>query len=279
MEARFRTGVYSLANDAVLDWTIALLESYRLHEADRPIIFIPFDDDITELSRLADRYAFEILRDETLEELDEIGASLWPENFPRNHLFRKFAAFSGPIEQFLFLDADVVVLDALDELFATFARSECDLIYSDAEIDAVYLPGRFRDAMRERYAVRAFNTGAFLSSRLALTLDDLRGFVPELFDHRHDLAPTGEQPVLNYCFDRKGLSAARFSEANVSIGFSCWAGEPGVTQARQNSSYCDGEGKGVPFLHWAGFALDSSMPYYDIFKRFRDEADRSILSD
>jgi hypothetical protein len=52
-------GIYCLANDRVIEWMIAFLESFRTYEPSRKIILIPFDDNIGELSQLSSKYNFE----------------------------------------------------------------------------------------------------------------------------------------------------------------------------------------------------------------------------
>ena len=72
-------GVYFLANDHVLNWSIAFFESLRTHEPDMRLVMIPFDVRIEKIAALRDRYHFEIFDHPSLKALDELGRSFFPE--------------------------------------------------------------------------------------------------------------------------------------------------------------------------------------------------------
>ena len=72
------TGVYFLANDAVLDWCHAFLASFRRFNPETRLILIPFDGRVAGVTRLRDRYRFEIYHDPHTEELDRMGADYYP---------------------------------------------------------------------------------------------------------------------------------------------------------------------------------------------------------
>jgi hypothetical protein len=215
------TGVYCLANDAVLDWFRPFLESLRRHDPMRRLVVIPYDDRISELERLSRQNGVELMGDATLGELDRLGGGR----------FRKLAAFWGPLDRFLFLDADTVVLGALDHLFAVLDDAGAELLHTDADPD----------------------TGAFASRRGLVTLDDVRGLVPELAH-----GPIG------HCCDRRGDGLLRFQEASPGLASSCWAGAGPAHRSPYCASYCDKEGRWVPFLHWAGFDRGPDMPNADV---------------
>jgi hypothetical protein len=94
-----KRGIYFLANDNVLDWLIASINSIRAYGCDMPIVIIPFDDRIEGVARFAERRNATIWFDDSQRELDELGAFLGFSKTNR-HLYRKLAAFSGPLDEF-----------------------------------------------------------------------------------------------------------------------------------------------------------------------------------
>ena len=49
-------GIYIIANDKVLDQAIALLNSIRFHDANTPIVMIPYDDNYHKIADTLDQY-------------------------------------------------------------------------------------------------------------------------------------------------------------------------------------------------------------------------------
>lgn len=267
-------GVYCLANDKVLDWMIAFLESLRYYEPKRELIIIPFDDDTALLSKLSEKYNFTFLQDETLPELDKLGMHVDPNDrgFPI-HPFRKFASFWGPFEHFIFLDADIVVLSQLDEIFETYLRSNLDFIYFDCNINRAYKEGNFREEMIEKHAAAGFNSGAFVSSKRIFSMKEIQEFAENATSIRDNFVSRYEQSFLNYCVDSKGLKKNRYCNLSLSAPCSYWAklspikhtnGEYRI-QSHKNKDF----GKILAFLHWAGFENEPMMPNRRIYLKFR----------
>ncbi len=265
-----RTGIYCLANDRVLDWVLALLESRLVHEPDLPLVVIPFDDDVAQLRGLTETFAFELLEGDELSDLDRLARALWPDAAETGRL-RKLAAFTGRFETFLFLDADVVVLDQLGHLFTTFTGADCDLLFADADLDWVYRPGPLRDELVAQGAPGA-NTGVFLSRRGVISGGDLRALAPELVRRVPELATRDDQSVINLCLDRLGRRARRLSDADPAIAMSAWAGATAGRRSATCASHCDETGRWLPLLHWAGFPLGGELPHAELLRGYRRRA-------
>jgi hypothetical protein len=115
------------------------------------------------------------------------------------HQDRDFWAFQGPYETFLYLDADTIVVKSLDGLAARAMRQDGDFIYVQPWMDdkewrlVINDPNhpehtKYTDMTRSEigrgpltefdpdhdfYAHRQFNSGAFVSRRLAIKESDL----------------------------------------------------------------------------------------------------------
>lgn len=140
-------GVYTLANDAVIDWLIALLESLRSDPANAtlPVTVIPYDHRVERTRALQADYRFEVLQDDALTVLDRLGAKVSRPDRALLPDLRKFAAFWGPYEQFVYLDADIVVVEDIRRLLETARAPGADLIYFDHDIRQVYREDRVAD--------------------------------------------------------------------------------------------------------------------------------------
>jgi hypothetical protein len=270
--------VYFLANDRVLDWAVAFLESFRRHNPELPLAAIPFADDTAALRRLTTRYRFRVLDHPDLGRLDQLGRGFGDRLFAngRTHLigtFRKLAAFSGEFEVFLFLDADVVVLDDLRPFLRAVAAGGQRLLYCDADLDQVYRPGPFREEMVRAHGARGFNTGAWGSARNALTVGDLEEVHRQALRVQESFAPTSEQPFLNFCFDVLRLPYARYCDVVEDTAVLHWAGYPHYRCRGGRWEVSDPSapdyGKNVRLLHWAGTGMGWAAPYRELFLGYR----------
>ncbi len=265
-------GIYCLANDKVLDWTIALCQSLRVHEPLLPLIIIPFDERLDRLSRFAERYRFTILRGPSLERLDRIGALFYPDSPVDTHAFRKFAAFWGPFDQFVFLDSDIVALSALSEVMPACAGY--DLVHLDFDMDRVYERGPFREEMVRVHGARGINTGAFVARRGALTLDTIERLSTDALAVKDNFVPLAEQPFMNYCLDKTGLRMAWLADIVPDVAGFVWAAQTPIRRAhgiyrlhaakRPPSAW-----PRMPLLHWAGYRCDWRIPNRAIHLRYR----------
>jgi len=266
MKTLGKVGIYCLANDQVLEWMIPFLESLRAYEPECPLYVIPFNDNISQLSKISQKYNFNFYRDINLELLDGVGAKVRGIDDIHNHRFRIFSIFWGPLEHFIFLDSDIIVLDSLQELFRTYINSELEFMYYYRGIfDQVYKEGEFRDKMIREHRANGFNAGSFLSSRGAFSLDDIQELAEQAATIRQHFADNCiVQPFVNYCVDIKGLKTQAITEAIPDLG-SEWA--------KFKIEFADNthkvNGKRILYTHWAGFGHGPNMPNRDLFLKYR----------
>ncbi len=72
MNSHCSSGVYCLANDAVLDWFVPFLESLRRHDPTRRLVVIPYDERVSGLERVCRQQGVQIMDSPTLGELDRL---------------------------------------------------------------------------------------------------------------------------------------------------------------------------------------------------------------
>ncbi len=270
-------GVFTLANDAVLEWSLALLESLELAAPDLPVLVIPYDERQEQLAQVLRSYGHSYLESPEIERFGEIGRRFYPEDEFAARGFRKLAAFSGPFERFFFLDSDTLALCRLAELTDAFGRSRADIVHFDTDPDQVYRPGPLRTELAAAGRGRGFNAGLFAGRRGALDAGRFAALLADLGpDWGRLLVANAEQPFLNLAADRAGLVLAHAHELVPDSCSTCWPAvgrlsEEGSDWRLRDSGRWD-EGWRFLFAHWAGFRLGPAMPNRAVWERFRARA-------
>jgi hypothetical protein len=224
-------GVYFLANDRIIDLVIAFLNSFRKHNPTMPLCLIPFDANVDRVVGLRATYDFSVFSNaDALKRCDEIGVRL---SHRFSGLFRKFALWEGDFDEFLYIDADTIVLEAVDFVFDFL--SEYDFLTSHSDIPAIrkYV---WRDSVYKTRALTttqinyAANMGFLCSRKSALTLNRVDAKLPAAVEiSPHMETRYLEQPFLNYMIVTSG---GRYSSL--------------LTIARQNRR------PDIPLERWAG---------------------------
>jgi len=271
-------GIYILTNDATLDHAIALLSSIRARDSATPIVMIPYDDRSQQAATVLGRHFGVTPYEDTdlLEGIDSaVRRNFGADFFWRPTMFRKQAAWFGPFDEFLYLDADIVVfervIDNLDHL------SDCDFLCCDNQhehegglryiftseilVDRVFA----RDVLRD-----VFNGGWWASKKGVLKEEDLWANLEECARHRDyfDFA-TGvcDQPILNYLV-LKRLARRRNLFRYEARAPRMWAGTAGFKR-RGDLLVDPAVGRSLKFLHWAGTPLGPGHPYWRVWKHYR----------
>lgn len=139
-------GIYTLANDAVYDQLVALINSIEANVSlDVPICIIPYDQRLDLVKQFVDSRKnltfFENL--ESLRRWDTFAEEVWAAhpaakqtNLARNAwykspLLRKLAAFDGEFDKFVFYDADSLAMKPLDSVWQKL--DSYDFVFDDWE--------------------------------------------------------------------------------------------------------------------------------------------------
>ena len=281
-------GVYCMANDPIAPWFRAFVASFRQRHPDVPLVVIPFDDRMDHIRALADEWNAVVLREDApdIQELTELGCFHYRDNYIFQHYYRKFTVMiNGPLSRFLFLDADIIVLESLTPLLALLENADLTahnaVVSLTNDLSQVYRAGPFYDRMVQKHGSVGFNTGHFLSRKGLFTIEQVRALAMEVYPHLPDFLQT-DQTFMNYCVD---ICYPRcIADAHVLIpNLGCtWAGcdAPDHTPAvRALKGLPENEADSVvawiPFLHWAGYGLSMEMPYRDVFLHYSSFWDTS----
>ena len=272
-----RWGVYCLANDLVLDWALALLESLREFAPGLPLLVVPYDERQAALGRRLAAAGHGYLEHPETEALHRLGRRFYPDDEFAARGFRKLAAFNGPFERFFLLDSDVLALSPLAELVDAVERVSPDLVHFDTDPDQVYRPGPLREALAAAGRGRGFNAGLLIGRRGVLDAARMESAFGDLgADWRDRLVPNAEQPFLNLYADRAGLRLAAAHELVPDACSTCWPAvgrierEAGAWRLRGSGRW--DEGWRLLFAHWAGHRLSPAMPNRELWESFRRRA-------
>ncbi|HRZ43232.1 MAG TPA: hypothetical protein P5228_11080 [Bacteroidales bacterium] len=253
------TGVYFLANDRILDITVAFLNSFRKHNPDIPLCLIPFRSDTAELEKLQKTYSFTIYNNpEVLALADEISLLFHPS--VTGH-YRKLACWHGPFDKFIYIDVDMAVLKPLD--FAFRLADQFGFVTSLSDIPEaekwVWRPEIYHTGTLTPDQIRfSANTGFIISERGRIPLHNLPERAKEAVPlAMHMELSCKEQPLLNYLMVTSDLTCSSlwnlagnslFPENYVEY----WAGNGKKGLQKGYTTECKGEMREVFLIHWAG---------------------------
>jgi hypothetical protein len=247
-------GVYTLANDNVLDQLDALYNSFRRYNAEMPIEVIPFDDDTVKLHKYCESRSIPMVH-VCLEECDQIGKRVTTNEEKGYKIYRKFSAFCGKFDVFAFVDADTLILGDISDLCSIYdasgfdilfyARSLRDRNYQDASISAL-------SAFANPGADNGFNAGFFLTRRDLFSLAFLDRLSSSGERLRRLLTRGHEQAFLNYAVAVTSARAGLLHTVAPQYAARWQAQEP---IAEYSDGFCyqeDAQKLPIRILHWGG---------------------------
>jgi hypothetical protein len=261
------TGVYFSANDVVYDWAIAFLNSFRTFNPDLKLILIPFNEDCDRLLQLQTKYNFDIYVDPTFSRLEAIGQAFELGHTPTGpYWFRRYAAFWGPCDRFLYLDVRQIILADLTPFLKALDEFDFDFLHYDCAIDQVYEPGEFRQQILRQGRGRGFNSGRWAARKGIFSIEEFEKFAVESLKIRTQLNPRNtDQAFINYCCDIKQIPSGHFAEVMGGICQNGWARQSGRIYQESGKFYLWDYGgldhkKQVILIHWAGYKWNELFP-------------------
>jgi len=270
-----KKGVYFSANDRVLPWATAFLNSFRRFNPDLPLYLIPFNQSCDELIKLSEKYKYKIYRDSSFARLEKIG-----QDFELGHAdygpywFRRYAAFWGPLDEFMYLDARQLVLTNIEPFVTAPKRYGYDFMFYDCAIDQVYENGPIRRSFLKKGMGRGFLSGCWISKKGLFSMKEFEQLAKAALLVRHQLNPRNtDQAFINFCCDKKEVCYGQIAEVLGNYCKQGWAGQRGNVYEQNGSYYLWDHGglnhkKQLFMLHWGGIQLSPSMPERKLFLEF-----------
>ena len=306
------TGICTLANDRVFDQTIALINSISaIMGPSFPVCIFPYDDHCDRLQRaISDRPNVTIFQDnEVLAYWDNEAKRVWDacpsaklrwaeiteDAYYRFGTHRRFGAFSGPFDRFLYMDADTVLLqdvtplleklDTHDWIVHDFQHRDVSHVYNCAsdQLLQVFTPHQIDHEI--------FCSGFYAAKRGTFSQAQLDDCLRLLQAGEHDLlycmAP--DQTVLNYWVMRSNLAVynTTLELPSAEVTGCCVTSDHFEVQGGMLFD----RGNPLTYLHYIG--LSSSLfgrlcagenidfPYREVFLHYRylhDSSSRPDLS-
>lgn len=294
-------GIYVLANDAMKDQLVALLNSLRVHDdCHLPVGIIPYDDAVREIARaIADYPGVFLWNDRSVITLwEDFAYAAWAlhpralahweakygtRSVYRLGMHRRFAAFDGPFERFLYLDADMLVLDSLAPFFDALDRDEL-IAYDDQyraprHVFDLSTPRAYERFGPGRVHTEIFCAGLFASKRNVLDAERRARVLEQLGAGDAELLYMDgpDQSLLNY-------SALSLPLKTHNLYRAAPAGQRARTCAtveglNEKSHLVFERGQRLPFLHYIGIPAwafrrlcggeDIRFPYRETFLYYR----------
>ncbi|BAY39106.1 hypothetical protein NIES2111_34560 [Nostoc sp. NIES-2111] len=270
-------GIYIIANDKVIDQAIALLNSIRLHDADTPVVMIPYDNNYHKIADILNKY-YGVQLYSDLAFIDELSQKLHEtfggRFFARPNQFRKQACWFGPFDEFLYIDTDIVVFEKIIDNLNYLAQVDficCDYQHSGG-IKNVFTSKVLEDKVFTEAEVKdIFNGGFWGSKKNLISADDLYATFsecaahPEYFDFSQK---TSDQPIINYMLlkriPRRFNIVRREGKAPGN-----WAGSPQF-QTQGHLVFDPNVNQPLQYLHWAGIRIQPGCPYWEIWEHYRN---------
>jgi len=162
-------------------------------------------------------------------------------------------ALNLPVDEIAYFDIDLVMLVDPARIFGHVAAGRADLVYFSTSPEWVYAAEKL-DMARELFLdMRLISAGAFLTSRWALTMDEIIGTIEDNRQLFMSLrrSQVYDQPVLNFVLHRLGKRARHITELDPGL--------TGMASVRNpDLRWVDGKivhgtmGGDVLAVHWAG---------------------------
>ncbi len=268
-------GIYIVANDKVIESSIALVNSIRLYNCQVPIFLIPFDDNYQQVAAALNRL-HHVRLFPNLGSVEQFTREIG-QMFDRNFLalpnkMRKLCAWFGPLDEFLYIDTDIIVFEDiaanLDKL------SEVDFFCCDYHYLSEKLRNVFSPIVKEEHIFTdselqdVFNSGFWASRKGTISESQMYEILRECSQHREYFDFTQnvtDQPILNYIILKLIPKRCNLVKATES--------EPGSWAGSQHFHEIDDvlydKGKRLKYIHWAGIPIKSGSPYWELWKHYR----------
>ena len=283
--------ICTLANDTVYDQLIALLNSIELIlGSNTPVCIYPFDEQVQQIkAEIAQRQNVFIYEDfASIQRWDKFMESAAPERLNRKKFrlygaHRRFCAFDGPFERFIYMDADTLVMNSLDAVFDKLNESDFvvyDFQFTDpTKVYNLLSPKLLEVFEKNRIDSEIFCSGFYGSKQGFFDSDTREWLLSQLQSGDAEIlySGAGEQPLLNYMVMNTRINTYNFARSlpdNVKTGCSVTSKHFQV----QDYVLYD-QGNRLTYLHYIGVQPDLirrvcageniEFPYRDLFLHYR----------
>ncbi len=284
-------GICTLANDTVSDQLIALLNSIEIIlGSNTPVCIYPFDEQVQQIkTEIVNRPNVFIYEDSaSIQRWDKFMQTAAPERLNRKKFrlygaHRRFCAFDGPFENFIYLDADTLVMNSLDAVFQKLESSDFvvyDFQFRDpTKVYNIQSPKLIEVFEQNRIDSEIFCSGFYGSKQGFFEQNTRELLVAQLQSGEAEILyeGAGEQPLLNYMVMKTNMN---------SYNFACRLPDGEKTGCSVTSKHFEvqdnilyDKGNRLTYIHYIGVPPDLirrvcageniEFPYRDLFLHYR----------
>ncbi len=222
-------GICTLGNDYVFDQVVALLNSIEaIYGKTMPVCIYPYDDNTDKLAtEISSRPQVTLYRDSvSIERWDSFAKAVWDthptacqtwekagsKGYHRFGTHRRYCAFDGPFDRFIYMDADTILMSPLDSIFAQLEKNDC-VIYDFQHKDLTHVydvnSSKLTAVFAEQRLKQEIFCSGFYGSKKELFSEEKRNKLINYLEKGeaeilYCMAP--DQTIINYMMMRSGCS-------------------------------------------------------------------------
>lgn len=293
-------GICTLANDRIYDQLVALLNSIEaIMGKETPVCVYPYDDQTEKISaEIAKRPQVQLYQDrDSMKAWDDFAASAWETHptakerwlkagstgYHRFGTHRRYCAFDGPFDRFIYMDGDTLLMNTLESIFEKIDRYDC-VVYDFQHKDVTHVyeassPKLTKIFPEERIKTEIFCSGFYGSKKGLFDLDKRRWLIEQLENGEAEIlyAMAPDQTLINYMMMKSGYSIHNLALSLASEEKTgCCVTSPHFTE-KDHILY--DKGKRLTYLHYIGISSrlftrlcqgeNIDFPYRDTFLYYR----------
>lgn len=293
-------GICTLASDQVYDQLVALLNSIEaILGSEIPVCVYPYNDDTTKIAaEIARRPNVQLYDDvDSMQKWDRFAKSAWDTHptarqrweragsagYHRFGTHRRYCAFDGPFDRFLYMDADTLLMAPVEFIFDKLQDNDC-IVYDFQHRDLSHVyevsSAKLADVFPpERLQTEIFCSGFYASKRDLFDEERRNWLLSKLQDGEaevlYPMAP--DQTLINYMMMRPNLAIYNFGlQLPKSEKTGCC-----VTSShfQESDRILYDKGKRLTYIHYIGISSklfsrlcageNLDFPYRELFLHYR----------
>jgi hypothetical protein len=293
-------GICTLANDRVYDQLVALLNSIEaILGSEIPVCIYPYNDNTDKIAaEIARRPNVQLYDDQdSIQRWDQFFRDVWDTHptaqqrwqeigshkYHRFGTHRRFCAFDGPFDRFLYMDADTLLQGSVTPIFQLLNNYDWvvyDFQYKDlAHVYDVSSPKLLELFTPEQIKSTIFCSGFYAAKKGLFPQEKRDWLLTKLREGEAEVlyAMSADQPILNYMVIRGGIKSCNLALQlpNDEITGCC------VTSYhfQEQDHILYDRGKRLTYIHYIGLTSDIfsqvcagenlDFPYREIFLHYR----------
>jgi len=293
-------GICTLANDRVYDQLVALLNSIEaIQGSETPVCVYPYNDNTEKIAaEIAKRPNVQLYdHQDSIQQWDLFVRNVWDvhptacedwrkigsDKYHRVGTHRRYCAFDGPFDRFVYMDADTLLMNPLDKIFAQLNQNDWvvyDFQYKDLSHVYNYPAAKLTELFTPKQLPTEIFCSGFYASKKGIFDAQKREWLLSLLrqgevEILYDMAP--DQTILNYMVMRSGISSYNFVHHLPKSEITGCCVTSTHFEAENNILY--DKGNRLTYIHYIGLSSqlfsrvcageNIDFPYREIFLHYR----------